>query len=945
LNRIIFPDQALTDRRGLRVEQFHHEEERSSTIPSDTIAALAAARDGKLWIASPGGALSSLDIKSGVCVRHPRPAGAQPIQKLLPGADTSLWLVTSAGLERLEPETGRAQLFPLPPPQKLANVQIDSGGVLWVLTNSGSLLKFQNERFHTVYSSHGSPGGDRFGNVRSLTVGSRGTILAGMTGGSVMTVDPVSGRIAFLPVPAGKRNSSAVLTFLCQDRSGTLWAGTSGAGLFKFNPFKNKFQLLRRTGEPGGLPHQSVTAFTPFGRSATRVWVGTAGKGLCAYDVEEERFLSPAELPAAARRFAGSSLTALRTTGDTLWVGMRNGELWMLSGDMLTSIGIPRRFPPGFATNAILSLYVDNGEALWIGTPGGGLHRLGIRSGLLRSYPFLSASTMGLGPASIWAIHRDRSGVFWFGLAIGGLEAGLPGQDGSYHPLRTFEVDPQEQCSLNSRTVTAIHEGEDALWFGTYSGGLNRFADSCFTHFTVDDGLPGNLINGIAEDAGGGLWVSTNRGIARLDPSSGEVRSYDRSDGLQGDEFNLGAILRLPGGAILMGGVQGFNVLRPDSIPGSLIPPPVVLTRFSVHNVEYPLSGPVEELSSMSLSHDENSFAFEFVALDHTNPEKNRYAYMLEGLEREWTEAGSRRYARYTNLDPGEYRFRVRAANSDGVWNNTGHAVQIVIHPPFWRTWWFTTILGAAALFLVWVVYTSRVRSKVQKTLEMERIRTEEAERVRAETARDFHDEMGHRLTRITMLSETARLQLESGISQPLLRKNLETIGENARSLYQGTRDFLWALDPHHDTLYEVALRLKDFGEELFDGTDVSFETRGIEPELERVRLTMDLRRNLQLIFKEVLHNVLKHAGCRSAVLSAKIEGDAYMILVSDDGRGFDARRETSGSGLRSIRGRAARIRGELEITTSSSGTVVRFRGKIPHSGGLSEDHSTDTLR
>jgi signal transduction histidine kinase len=310
---------------------------------------------------------------------------------------------------------------------------------------------------------------------------------------------------------------------------------------------------------------------------------------------------------------------------------------------------------------------------------------------------------------------------------------------------------------------------------------------------------------------------------------------------------------------------------------------------------------------------------------------------MLAGFDRDWIYCGTRRYASYTNLDPGKYVFRVKGSNNDGVWNETGVAVTVVIHPPFWQTWWFS-VLAIGCLFVgAAFSHQYRVRYKIKRLLEIERVRALENERVRQQVADDFHDELGQKLTNMTLFAEILKRNL-NGIS-PESANYLDKIRETSKNLSVGVRNFIWALDPEQDSLYDLAIYLKDSGDEIFDKTGVDFRVSGISPELEHVKLPMNWRRHLTLIFKEGMNNVLKHAACKNVTLEMMMKYDHLVISLADDGKGFNGKGDygtngESGRGLSSMANRATKLQGELIVITHlGRGTTIQFKARIPQLG------------
>jgi DNA-binding CsgD family transcriptional regulator len=318
---------------------------------------------------------------------------------------------------------------------------------------------------------------------------------------------------------------------------------------------------------------------------------------------------------------------------------------------------------------------------------------------------------------------EDQSGTLWIGTYGGGLNR-FDRQAGTF---TRFRHDPADPFSLSNDFVFCIHEDRAGdVWIGTWGGGLNRLdrGKGSFRHFTMVDGLASNAIIGILEDKSGNLWLSTSEGLSRFTPSTGQVRNFDASDGLQGREFLGGAAYQNAGGEMFFGGTNGFNAFFPQNIYDNWYVPPVRITSFKVLNKEVQLAKPVWETAEIVLSPRDYLFSLEFAALDYSAPEKNKYAYKLEGLTADWIETDARRrLASFSLLPPGRYVFRVKGSNSDGLWNDQDVSLVIRMRGPWWRSWWFLALL--AALVALSACQWSRTRIRRQ------------ARRARTEAARD----------------------------------------------------------------------------------------------------------------------------------------------------------------------------------------------------------------
>jgi signal transduction histidine kinase/DNA-binding response OmpR family regulator len=367
----------------------------------------------------------------------------------------------------------------------------------------------------------------------------------------------------------------------------------------------------------------------------------------------------------------------------------------------------------------VITLYVDRTGILWIGTYSGGLDAFDPsqdRQARFTHYRHDPENPRSLGEGAVNSILEDRAGVLWVGTSGGGLCS----LDRDAQIFTCYRNDPQDLDSLSNNTVMAIHEDrEGLLWIGT-SGGLNRFApqSGTFSLYTTADGLAHDAVAGILEDGDGRLWLSTARGLSHFDPATRIFRNYTASDGLQGDSFGSRAYHKASTGELLFGGPNGLTHFNPDDIQGNPYIPPVVVTSLRLADEpvtvggDSPLQRSILDTQDLVLSYDDRILSFEFAALSYSSPDKNRYRFKLEGFEEDWREVDSaRRFATYTNLDPGDYVFRVMGSNNDGLWNEQGASIALTVTPPWWETAWFRIGLGVLAVGLILGGYRWRVRT------------------------------------------------------------------------------------------------------------------------------------------------------------------------------------------------------------------------------------------
>jgi signal transduction histidine kinase len=558
---------------------------------------------------------------------------------------------------------------------------------------------------------------------------------------------------------------------------------------------------------------------------------------------------------------------------------------------------------------------------------------------------------------------EDSHHNIWIGTPTGGLNL--------FDPLTEkfiyFQHDPDNENSLCNDIVLSLHEDKNhQLWIGT-SGGLSKLLPkidqhifqklsgatkekkvSWFKNFGHEQGFPNDVIYGILEDNHRHLWLSTNKGLVTFDMDKEAVtRKWDISDGLQSNEFNQNGYYKNDKGFFYFGGVNGFNIFHPDSIRGNRYIPPVVLTGLSLYNEPVKLGSGTSKgelllekalcgLDQITLSWRHDVVTFEFVALSYHTPEKNQYSYKLEGFNEEWVQAGNSHTATYTNLDPGDYVFKVRASNSSGIWNETGTALKIKISTPPWLSWYAWLLyccVGAGAVYLFLRYRIDKATMAIKVEAQIEKARAEEREEFRKNSAADFHDEAGNKITKITLFTEMARAEIND---KQQLENYLKKIQLNTAELSSGMRDFLWVMDSQRDTLYETITRLKDFGEAILTETGIRFTVSGMNPASRQIILPMKIRRAILQIFKEAMNNCAKHASASDVILEIKVAENEIEMVLRDNGKGFDPdeERDKNHYGLKIMQERALKIGANLDIRTlKNKGTTISLICKIPQVG------------
>lgn len=729
---------------------------------------------GGLWLAT-GDGLQFLDTASGALrsYRHDPDDAASlrdnRVNALALDGRGNLWIGTAGGLDRLAPGATRFEHFDVDVADLQRNtvlaLSMGPRDTLWVGTASGLEAWRLGDGTPFGQPRRQRPGArEGMGELRinALYHDAGGTLWVGTDMGGLKWLDPATGRfLSYRNDPADPHTlSDNQVSSMLVDRTGTLWAGTQYGGVSRTDLASGGFV---RYGGNEGLGRAKVRAVLedPDGG----VWIGTTGDGLMRLG----RAGAPVERIGRDGE-PGDLVTALAHARGRLWIGTPTGLVWR------DTRGRYGRMPLGGSPGAsyVQGLHAGRSGTLWIVTRGG-LAALAPGENTVRTWRHDAADPDSLGENYGFTALEDRQGIVWIG-----TEAGLERYDPATGRFTHFRHDPRDPQGLrHSRVHHLMESARGELWVST-AGGLHRMQQTRegahFRFYPFSSGPKALPIGAALEDEHGYIWASTTNGITRVDPGSGATKSYTAKDGLVDGSYFVGAALRASDGQFYFGGMTGLTSFMPDAVRDNPYAPEVVITDFLVLNRSRATPN-FHEQSALTLSHRDSVFALEFAALHYADPEGNRYAYRLEGFDQGWVDTDSRRrYASYTNLDPGTYVFRVRASNKDGVWSATPATLKITITPPFWKTWWFRTlaVLGTLALFTAG--YRLRIRALVAQKLLLEQevgVRTTELRRQKESAERRKQEveqqkevvEQAHR--NIALLSDigralTANLDLEA---------------------------------------------------------------------------------------------------------------------------------------------------------------------------------------
>ncbi len=800
-----------------------HDPKNSGSLAGNDVYAVFQDRRDDLWFGTSMG-LDRLDEKNGRFLHFgdgPGETGGlkgNTVRGICEGLDGSLWIATTNGLFRLHPDRKKLDRFlkdPLHPEglgyNELRSVVCDPDGLIWIGTYGGglSVLNPVTGAWNRYAHDPKKPEGIGWDVIQCMVMDSAGnTLYIGTENGGLNAMAMKTRRFQkYLPDlgDPSSISSNSVWSF-CIDQGGTLWAGTFNGGVNFSSPYLQRFSTT--TPRLGGLNNPFILSIEEDRHGD--LWIGTDGGGLNRFDRKTGRFTHYMNDPNDPSTISGNAvLSVFEDRRGNLWMGTWAAGVNRYDRKTDRFIRYWKSFPDpdvfGTQNNALIT--EDRYGNVLAATSMSVCVYDAISN---RFIPFEKKYRIdGLDLARMVFVFEDRKGFTWFG-----GWAGLRRVDVKRRSFSTFVPDPSKPNQLSAMSVyCGLEDSRGGLWFGT-ANGLDRFnpETQSFTTFTIEHGLPSNSIQSLLEDGSGGLWIGTARGIARwtgavADPATPRFRVFDSSDGLPCNEFKYGAALRTRSGELFFGGQGGFVSFIPDRIKENPVPPPVVITGFSIFNrpvqagaEDSPLEKAISETESMTLTHRQSVLTFEFSALSYILPQKNRFSYILEGFEKDWNDIGTRRTASYTNLDPGRYVLRVRAGNSDGVWNNEGASVRIRILPPFWKTVWFRGLAfllfaSAAFIFYRWRISSLHARREAlerevtERTAEVE-LKKEEIEksyRRMAETARVLAAhavQMNAATTRIKdAMGEVDEGTLSQNENVIQTRERINTLAENIRQI------------------------------------------------------------------------------------------------------------------------------------------------------------------
>lgn len=892
---------------GTNFTVYKHKSDEPNGLQSNDIRVLHEDRAGNLWVGSSGGSLSLYNRKKNSFINFPgntkNGLSSDIIRGIFSDYTGKIWVATYDGLDVLDPKSKKIERLSIQsnPQTTLPVVRInclfeDSKHRMWIGAYDGlhlynrktkSFEHFQNSALDSASLSNNFVSGITEDSFANLWIGTKGglsmllpdgkgfknfkhkkgdantlnsnNIQAVATNDSnqlwvgtdegLNTLDIKSGIITQYK-PDSRNIYSLIgksITCIYIDKQEIYWVGSYRGGINKYDNNLNLFHLKQgNIFDQRGLNSSVVTSFVEY--KDDEIFVGTDGGGLSVFNRQTELFRHLKIPITSGNTSADIAVMGMEMTrSKKLYIGTYSKGLFVLDLSTEKFSQFKRgEYASDLSSNDIFCIKEDRKGRIWIGTNGGGVNVLNAENKVIFKYgESPQAANKGGYPLNnyIRFIEEDKPGQIWIGSYGRGIALFNPGEN-------KFTLYNKANSKLpNNLLLSILEDGKGNIWVGTFSGGLSLFdrKTNQFITFSEKEGLNNATVYAIVEDMQGRIWVSTNKGISSFNPKTKKFTNYTIFNGVQNNNFVLGAGFRSSDGEIFFGGAEGFNYFNPQYFKKNKNVPSVLFTdlRISNNSVEASSDGPIKEHISVAkdiyLDYKQN-FSLSYVSVNYTAPEQNRYSYRLEGFDKDWIESGTSKTVSYTNLDPGEYVFHVKASNNDGVWNKAETAIKIHVKPPFWRTiyayvLYVLTIIGS----LLYIRHRGIQKLKLKFAMVQEKMKAEQ-ERKEAERLSELDKLKIKFLTNLSHEFRTPLSLIMGPVEKLLSEKKDETVSGPLNMIKRNTRRLLNLVNQILDfrKMEEHELRLNASDTEL-----VSF----IKEVLESFN-DLSERKQIQLVFK-----------------------------------------------------------------------------------------------
>ncbi|OOQ57988.1 hybrid sensor histidine kinase/response regulator [Mucilaginibacter pedocola] len=830
-------DDGLDRYDGYSVKVYRHQANNKGSLKSNNITTIAEDPAGNLWVGTGGGGLSlynrntdsfrNFDINDNI----DNALSNNDISAIYIDSKKNFWVATYSGLNLMNPKTHLFKRYlyvkhkDYIPEHHIYGVVEDVAGLLWLATDGGLLCFNPNTgRYVNFKHNDANPNSPGSNHLRAIYKTPQGNLWLGSTdngldlfnihtktfthyGHQPGNKNSIVNNTIFSLTPTGKNKlwvaTEEGLEYLDMEKGtfdhdynkyldkvnsinyvlesdNILWVGTFEMGVIKYNNNISSFpHFNNKLSQPGELSNNHVLSFADIGNE---IWVGTDGGGLNFMDKTTHAIMHD-----KASVTGSKVLSILEDRNRKIWIGTYGGGLDVLDSKTHRARHYDKGDGPNQINNiSVFALAMDKVGDVWLGMDEGGVNVM--HNGVVtKRYRYNINDTLHcLSNDDVRAIYADRRGNMWIG-TFDGLNLYNPATDNFKH-YKVFNT------GLTHNTISSILEdSRGIMWVGTLGGGLNMLdkARHKFIQYNFPNGGIYSIIGSVQEDTLGYLWVSTTNGLIRFKPGTGDFRHFTIVNGLQGAEFNTGAGLRLQNGGLLFGGLNGFNVINPRHLPFNNHAPAVSFSGLQLFNKPVaigessPLKQAISQAKEIRLNYKQSVITLEYTALNYTLSDLNQYAYKLEGFEKDWNYVGGQRKATYTNLEPGTYTFKVKAANNDGVWNTTPASIKIVIEAPFWMENWFRAAMIVSLAMLFYGYYRFRLNDVSKKKEILERL----VERRTAEIKKQANElqDQSEELTAINEELQAQSAELRSQREQELQARMEAESANKAKSIFLAT--------------------------------------------------------------------------------------------------------------------------------------------------------------
>lgn len=924
----------------------------SSSIGNDDVISIYEDSKGYLWFGTYLGGVSRYDSKNSTFTRftnsdNPNSICDNTVWSITEDKSGVLWFGTQNGLSKFENNnfTTYRNINGNTQSNCVFSLSADKENNLWIGTFRGGLLRFNPDRnkFDNYRRSDASPDSINGNVIRGLYCDKLGNLWAGtiQRGICMIKVDDIKkGEYKFnrQMFDSTKNDAPGNVSIydISEDRNGNIFFSSSN-NVFQYNPKELKFTKIVLISN-SKTPSENVAMICDFSNC---IWVSSYEKGLYKITKKDNNFVNFSESNNGTnidnvksfcydtdrnKIFIGSSsglflFDERSKIAEQIELKNKNLSVNAIGKDndgniiLGTDIGVLNIFRSGEEKFLLKNVNVSKLTFLASNIAAGtmnGLYLINTVTNDTISYRNIAGDKNSLSDNAILSLFKDSENNLW-----AGTYAGLNKFNKAEGNFTRYSKNLNDTNTINNNYVySIIQRNESSLYLGT-AGGLNILSFRENKVSLIKETLvSGSVINSLLQ-ADNKIWMGTNRGIMRLDMINNSVKSYDENYSM----FNPGSIIKMDDGNILAGSRSGFVMFNPNDLKTDTTKPIISFANMKIFGEKKDEIVDLSRLKSIELNSNQNNLEIDFALMDFNNPKKNQYEYKLEGTDENWISAGNKSSVFYSNLNPNNYVLKIRGINSEGIKSNEVK-LELIINPPFWRTLWFYILTAVIISGLIFALYKYRLRKNIILALEIEHVKEEERERWREQASIDYHDELGHKLTRISMYSRRVLKKMNGSANE--IGNDVNNIIETSNSLRMSARDLIWSLNPSEDSLFDFITRVNLFADELFESSNIVYHKSENPFEWKDVELKMDVKRQMLFILKEGMNNALKYSQAKNVRLDVTNENGKLYMKVVDDGIGFVYPSEYTGYGLLNMQKRAKKAGFDLEIVSApNKGTRI----------------------